>query len=199
VLVDDPPRGQVVQTGGIDSLPLTWVFDGVNWSSSQPRNADLEQRTYAAATHDRATGRIVLFGGQSPSSVLNDTWEWNGGSWTSIDVSTAPPARLTSALAYDALHHRAILFGGGDPSNGLGFLGDTWSYRYERAGEPDETCVAGEDADGDGLSGCDDPDCWGYCTPSCPPGAPCDPSTPHCGDGVCNRDLEPRVCPMDCP
>jgi cysteine-rich repeat protein len=192
VLVDDPPRGQVV--GSSSQPPMTWVFDGTDWSS-QPPNVDVNHRSYAAATHDRATGRIVLFGGFG-GFPLNDTWEWNGTSWTSIAVATLPPARMSSALAYDALHHRAILFGGQVSSV---FLGDTWSFRYERDGEPDETCIAGEDADGDGLSGCDDPDCWGYCKPSCPPGAPCDPAAPHCGDGVCNHDLEPRVCPSDCP
>jgi cysteine-rich repeat protein len=193
VLVDDPTRGQVVQTGGHGPYDQpTWVFDGVDWSSQSP-NVDVDRRTNAAATHDRATGRIVLFGGYGPDYPLNDTWEWNGGSWTRIAVATPPTARDSAGLAYDALHHRAILFGGGNS------LGDTWSFRYESAGEPDETCIAGEDADGDGLSGCDDPDCWGYCKPSCPPNAPCDPSAPHCGDGVCNRNLEPRVCPSDCP
>ncbi|HSD90385.1 MAG TPA: DUF4215 domain-containing protein [Kofleriaceae bacterium] len=38
---------------------------------------------------------------------------------------------------------------------------------------PDETCAAAEDADGDGLAGCDDPDCWMQCHPACPPGVPC--------------------------
>lgn len=32
----------------------------------------------------------------------------------------------------------------------------------------DETCMAGEDADGDTRAGCDDADCWMTCAPLCP-------------------------------
>ncbi len=39
-----------------------------------------------------------------------------------------------------------------------------------------EACRANVDLDGDGLSGCADPDCWIACAPMCPPGAACDPS-----------------------
>jgi cysteine-rich repeat protein len=38
---------------------------------------------------------------------------------------------------------------------------------------PDETCVPGEDADHDGLAGCDDPDCWATCWPGCPLATSC--------------------------
>jgi hypothetical protein len=40
---------------------------------------------------------------------------------------------------------------------------------------PDETCVAGEDADGDGLAGCADADCWWSCGPACPVATSCPP------------------------
>ncbi len=39
----------------------------------------------------------------------------------------------------------------------------------------DETCAAGEDADGDGLTACDDRDCWVTCTPLCPAAMSCAP------------------------
>lgn len=38
-----------------------------------------------------------------------------------------------------------------------------------------ETCAAGEDADGDGLAGCEDRDCWLTCTPLCPAAMSCAP------------------------
>ncbi|HTL38830.1 MAG TPA: DUF4215 domain-containing protein [Kofleriaceae bacterium] len=38
---------------------------------------------------------------------------------------------------------------------------------------PDESCVAGEDADGDGAAGCADPDCWWSCWPACPVATSC--------------------------
>src|SRR5262249_25240771 len=61
-----------------------------------------------------------------------------------------------------------------------------------------ETCRGG-DTDGDGLEGCDDPDCWARCTPDCPPGASCPENAPRCGDGTCNLLLEDcHLCPLDC-
>jgi hypothetical protein len=94
-------------------------------------------------------------------------------------------------MAYDALDRAIVLVGG------MSF-DDTWTFRYERAGDVDESCRPGEDLDADGLAGCDDPDCWARCTPLCPPGTTCDPAAPHCGDGVCNAALEQGFCPSDC-
>lgn len=37
----------------------------------------------------------------------------------------------------------------------------------------DETCHSGEDADGDGAAGCEDPDCWATCWPACPLATSC--------------------------
>jgi hypothetical protein len=146
-------------------------------------------------TYDAARGRVVLFGGFD-GSRLGDTWEWDGTTWSEISHPVSPSARSSHAMAYDAARGRVILFGGLDGSLRLG---DTWLTQYRSRTSPDESCRFGRDTDGDGLSGCDDPDCWAYCTPSCLPGAACDPTAPHCGDGVCNPHLETyRLCPQDC-
>jgi hypothetical protein len=34
---------------------------------------------------------------------------------------------------------------------------------------------------------CNEPDCWGYCTPSCPPGAVCDPTAPTAATASATR------------
>jgi len=49
-------------------------------------------------------------------------------------------------------------------------------YLYVRtsaSSDPDESCVAGADADGDGLADCADPDCWRSCGPACPYATSC--------------------------
>jgi hypothetical protein len=67
----------------------------------------------------------MLFGGNG-ATLLGDTWEYNGVSWTQIATATAPSARFHHALAYDAARQRTVLFGGntGTPQ----MFGDTWEY-----------------------------------------------------------------------
>jgi len=186
----DATRGRIVMFGGYGGGRLgdTWEWDGSAWTGATPPMSP-GARVYHAMVSELG-GRVLLFGGGD-----NETWEWDGSGWTQTAAATSPSPRSSHAMAYDAARGRAVLFGGADTAD----LGDTWEFRYVDAQVPDETCVAGIDGDGDGLVGCDDPDCWGYCTPLCPPGAVCDPIARHCGDGTCNPDLEIAVCPGDCP
>ena len=55
----------------------------------------------------------------------------------------------------------------------LAYSADVLLERKYVSSLPDESCVAGEDADGDGLVGCDDPDCWWKCHPACPYATAC--------------------------
>ncbi len=85
-------------------------------------------RNGSAVAFDSGRNRVVLFGG-SPAfnqPPLGDTWEWDGtgsGSW-SPRSSSGPAPRWGSALAYDSVRGRSILFGG---YNGAP-LGDTWEW-----------------------------------------------------------------------
>ena len=49
--------------------------------------------------------RIVLFGGSSVYPQQDDTWQWDGTSWTLRALATKPPARAIHAMAYDAASH----------------------------------------------------------------------------------------------
>ncbi|MDY0003374.1 MAG: hypothetical protein RBU30_18895, partial [Polyangia bacterium] len=130
-------------------------------------------------------------------AYLGDTWEWNGAAWTVLDAESPPPGRAFGGAVYDALHMVTLLFGGAvfeSPSP----VDETWTLRWDSARSL-ESCL-GLDSDGDGLAGCDDPDCFGRCDPLCAPFlAACDPSRPRCGDGLCQEALETcRLCPVDC-
>src|SRR5258708_38681331 len=37
------------------------------------------------------TGPVVLFGGASVDALLNDTWTFDGTSWTQVSISNPPP------------------------------------------------------------------------------------------------------------
>jgi hypothetical protein len=75
--------------------------------------------------YDPATGDMVLFGGGSNSGLLNDTWTWDGTTWTQQSPATSPPARYLASMAYDPATGDMVLFGGAGNS---GFLNDTWTY-----------------------------------------------------------------------
>ena len=76
--------------------------------------------------HDASTGTVVLFGGFGASSLLNDTWTWDGTTWTQQHPASSPSIRGYAAAAYDAATGTVVLFGGEHP-DGADFR-DTWTW-----------------------------------------------------------------------
>jgi hypothetical protein len=74
--------------------------------------------------YDPATGNMVLFGGVG-GGYLNDTWTWDGTTWTEQTPATSPSARYVASMAYDPATGDMVLFGGVGNS---GLLNDTWTY-----------------------------------------------------------------------
>lgn len=73
--------------------------------------------------YDVATGRLVLFGGQGAGNVLlDDTWTWDGTTWSPIATSTPPPARAMHAMVTRSTGVQVL--GGGDVSGPA--LLDSW-------------------------------------------------------------------------
>jgi hypothetical protein len=77
-------------------------------------------------------------------------------------------------------------------------VAETQALRVGSISFPSDACID-VDTDGDGLRGCQDPDCWGRCTPGCPPDRSCASTSPRCGDGACSSIEDRRLCPADCP
>jgi hypothetical protein len=68
---------------------------------------------------------MLLFGGYETTSPGNDTWSWNGSTWTVPMFSGIPAARYGASMAYDPATGTVLLFGGYEatgPSN------DTWTW-----------------------------------------------------------------------
>jgi hypothetical protein len=82
------------------------VGDGAAPSAGQP-----PARTGAAMAYDVADQSIVLFGGESRSRSLDDTWTWDGSAWTQANPATSPPALDDPQMAYDPVSHDVILIG----------------------------------------------------------------------------------------
>jgi hypothetical protein len=67
----------------------------------------------AAMTYDPATGDVVLFGGTGASGqTLDDTWLWDGSTWSQAAPADSPPARYGAQMAWDPQSQRVILLGG---------------------------------------------------------------------------------------
>jgi hypothetical protein len=73
--------------------------------------------------YDPIRKRVVMFGGSS----FDDTWEWDGTTWTLRVPQTSPPARNRHVMAFDPRRERIVLFGGLD-GEGFGALGDSWAW-----------------------------------------------------------------------
>lgn len=140
-LVFDSARQTVVAFGGLDTrtdpwtvLDDTWEWDGTTWTRQAPA-ASPPPRYAASAAFDSARGKVVVFGGTdlnldglgSPTA-FNDTWEWDGTTWTQRVVS-GPSGRAYARMAYDPAHQATVLFGGQTgPDLGYQKLNETWTW-----------------------------------------------------------------------
>jgi uncharacterized repeat protein (TIGR02543 family) len=126
----DPGTGQLVLfggDGGPSDLNDSWTWNGSTWTQLSPAtSAPLRQDSSMA--YDPGTGQLVLFGGydQSNGAELNDTWTWNGGTWTQLTPATSPPARDSASMAYDRGTGQLVLFGGYDGVTG--HFDDAWTW-----------------------------------------------------------------------
>jgi N-acetylneuraminic acid mutarotase len=75
-------------------------------------------------TYDPARERVVLFGGRGSSGNLGDTWEYDGTTWTKLEV-TGPSPRNGHAMVYDARSKVVMLFGGRDEP---AYFNDLWVF-----------------------------------------------------------------------
>lgn len=70
-------------------------------------------RAEATMAYDPDTDDVVMFGGAGAGgSLLDDTWLWNGVSWSEAMPAQSPPARYMAQMAWDPQSHRVILLGG---------------------------------------------------------------------------------------
>jgi hypothetical protein len=117
-----PTTGKAVSFGDLVDGE-TWEWDGIAWERATPVVApQVRQRDGMTATRDR----IVMFGGLGISisggfGPLDETWTYDGTTWTYLPTAHAPSPRTDTALGYDARRDRVVLFGG----NGGG---ETWEW-----------------------------------------------------------------------
>ena len=130
-MVYDSARGVCVLFGGgvgaADSNE-TWEWNGVDWTKRTPPLSPSARRSSQMA-YDTARARTVLFGGgtgSGGSTRFNDTWEWDGETWTERKPTTRPSVRFIHAVGAGLANQPVMLFGGLTTGNAR--QGDTWVY-----------------------------------------------------------------------
>ncbi len=135
-LAYDSARQRILMFGGQSGdaaigYPSTlWAWDGARWtclSADGPPG-----RVDATLVNDPDRGVIVLYGGRRRSgeqtTVLHDTWEWNGRQWDLRDT-IGPGRREHMVAAFDTRTHSVVLHGGGAGDTALD---DTWRWSGTR-------------------------------------------------------------------
>lgn len=126
----DVANNGVLLFGGTNStgtLDDTWVWSGGAWT--QKLVAGPPSRSESVMGINPTGSGVVLFGGNhlagGATTILADTWTWNGLAWTQESPTTSPSARFEAVMA--SLHTVDVLFGG-TPASGGADLADTWQW-----------------------------------------------------------------------
>jgi N-acetylneuraminic acid mutarotase len=111
--------------GGVND---TWSYDFASntWTNRTAAIAPGD-RIDSYMAYDSAANRIVLFGGETSTGFLNDTWSYDFGTntWTNVSTAIAPDQWLQPGMAYDSAADRSVVFADvWQPA----YLIDVWSY-----------------------------------------------------------------------
>jgi hypothetical protein len=126
----DPVRNRTVMFGGSGAGAsmdgATWEWDGTTWTRANPGGAGAPSARFGPVmAFLPAIGRVVLFGGFSSPNYSNETWTWDGATWTQI-AGAGPSGRAYAAMARRPFPtDQLVLFGGQDSS---GLRNDTWAF-----------------------------------------------------------------------
>jgi hypothetical protein len=120
----DPDRGVLVYWPG--EAAEVWTWDGSAWTLEPGGGTGPSARRFPGMAYDPARGAVVLYGGWSLdfSTVLADTWEWNGA-WKQGNPASAPGPRHSLKLAWNPVAGRVALTGG---RAGATAFGDVWTW-----------------------------------------------------------------------
>ncbi len=117
--------GQLVRLNSPTSTPVTWTFDGRQWTQLAAGQPGVRQ--FPVFGDDGS--HLYLFGGADANGqTLNDTWVWQGSSWQPVPTANRPPPRTEARMASGP--GLVILYGGAasETQTNAAALADTWSF-----------------------------------------------------------------------
>lgn len=105
---------------------LASVVSAQDWMLRTPPVSPSAREGHAMA-YDAARKRVVLFAGADGGQMLNDTWEWDGHTWTRCYPTRSPARRWYHRMAYDSVRQHVLLFSGvGGPNTLEEWDGVSW-------------------------------------------------------------------------
>ena len=112
----DSLHQQIVLFGGTGGSTLfndTWLWNGTTWVEPSP-SLYPTARAWASMAYDTLIQQIVLVGGggvddSAHPAALNDTWTWDGSTWTRLPMTIAPTGSHHSAT-YDASRQVIVVY-----------------------------------------------------------------------------------------
>ncbi|HEX5050342.1 MAG TPA: hypothetical protein VFZ65_01090 [Planctomycetota bacterium] len=121
----DRTRGVAVVFGGNDGsgqhLQDLWEWNGVTWTQ-RAAVSPLGPRARVLGAFDPVHRNVLLYGGTRPfagtTQVFNDTWAWDGTSFTQYAPPVPPPYLQEAAIVSD-LHRQRVILYGGVPADGV--------------------------------------------------------------------------------
>lgn len=145
--------GQILMLGGFEvgdqGLPLRylWRWGVEGWRrypACQGSDCPPARGNHAMVLAELPAGpTLVVFGGDAYGGILDDTWLFDGQSWTEATAcgdDGCPAARAHHAMAFDEARGELVMFGGTDGSDRD--RGDTWRWTqsagWERLDLPPE-------------------------------------------------------------
>ncbi len=127
--VFDTDRQKLVMLCGSSA---TLDFDGTTWTAYDVSKSAPPQHLFAALAYDQTLKKTVFFGGYDGgnSVYLNQTWTFDGTTWTQVKNNPAPLRSLTS-MWWDPTLKKTVLYGGLGrltANDRLTRFSDMWSF-----------------------------------------------------------------------
>jgi hypothetical protein len=117
-----------VLAGGLPAGAQTCGWD-------QKQDPGPSGRTGARMVFDQARGVAVLYGGINGSEGFEDTWTWDGASWT-LAATTGPAPRALFGMCYDSIRNVTLLYGDPEDNRTWKWDGTAWSAAAPAASGP---------------------------------------------------------------
>jgi len=130
-----PSLGGVVLVGGyggFSNTTQTWLFKNGQWSDITSNVTGAPAPRWAGGlVYDAADGYLLLFGGRDATTWYNDTWTFNGTTWSNLGLAHSPATRAYFTMVYDPTDAYVVVFSGGcwcGPAGARIVYNDTWTY-----------------------------------------------------------------------